>query len=85
MLKAGTTVPVKFRLTGPSAGIVDLRAEFFFALAGQPLIGGGLFRFDPEAGQYVVQWKTKGLPTGRYLLNADVGGGQSIIAQVILE
>ena len=78
-------MPVKFRLTGPSAGIVDLHAGFFFALAGQPLISGGVFRFDPEAGQYVVQWKTKGLPTGRYLLNADVGGGQSIIAQVILE
>jgi YD repeat-containing protein len=82
--KAGTTVPVKFQLTGASATIVDLQVGFYFARIGEPESSGGFFRFDTETAQYVAQWATKGLSKGPYILRADLGNGQAITAQVTL-
>lgn len=88
VFKAGSTIPVKFVLTGISAGITDLVATLSYA----PLIdgmrgavgeacsktGGGVgnqFRYDPAADQYVFNWSTKGLSAGSYRLFISLGDG----------
>lgn len=88
VFKAGATVPVKFALTGASAGIADLRATLSYAkiVDGDPgtvneatsnaaATTGNLFRYDAASGQYVFQWSTKGLTRGRYRLQIDLGDG----------
>jgi probable HAF family extracellular repeat protein len=88
VFKAGSTVPVKFALTGASAGITTLAATFSYAKAGAGILGtdieavstvaassGNLFRYDPASGQYIFNWSTKGLSSGTYLLFIDLGDG----------
>ena len=88
VFKAGSTVPVKFRLTGCSAGIVDLQATLSYTMISGYAVGsvnesvstssatsGNLFRYDPTSGQYVFTWSTKGLSRGTYRLFIDLGDG----------
>lgn len=87
VVKAGSTVPVKFMLTGEDAGITDLTATLSFAnvsgsgvgdlnAANTKVYGGGSqFRFDPASGQYLFNWSTKGLAAGSYRLFIDLGDG----------
>jgi len=88
VFKAGSTVPVKFRLTGCSAGIVDLQATLSYTMISS-IVGssvnesistssattGNLFRYDPTSEQYLFNWSTKGLSQGTYRLFIDLGDG----------
>lgn len=88
VFKAGSTVPVKFRLTGDSAGITDLAATLLYAKVSDGIVGtdleavstaaattGNLFRYAD--GQYIFNWSTKGLTSGAYQLSANLGDGVS--------
>jgi len=86
VFKKGSTIPIKFRLTGASAGITDLVARILVArisngIAGTDVEptsnaapdGGNLFRYD--GGQYIFNLSTKGMSTGTWSLRADLGDG----------
>jgi len=90
VFKAGSTVPVKFRLTGDSAGITDLAATLSYAKVSNGIVGtdleavstaaattGNLFRYDSAGGQYIFNWSTKGLTSGAYQLSVNLGDGVS--------
>lgn len=74
VFKLGRTVPVKFRLTGASAGITNAPARLTFRKLTGTVEGevneaestsaateGNLFRYDAQSGQYVFNWDTKPL------------------------
>lgn len=84
--KLGSTIPIKFQLTGASAGITDLTARLFLTkLSDTPGVieveasstsaatTGNLFRYTD--GQYIFNLGTKGLSVGRWLLRIDMGDG----------
>jgi hypothetical protein len=84
----GSAVPVKFQLTGASAGITDLAATLSVVpvsgtVAGEAAdaeaTGGGtsgnLFHYDPTSDEYVFNWSTKGLAPGTYRLQIALGDG----------
>ena len=86
IFKAGSTVPVKFTLTGASAGITDATATLSYAKVSNQIEGdileavtnvggstGSQFRYDPTAGQYIFNWSTKGLAAGTYSIKIDLG------------
>ena len=88
IFKLGSTVPVKFQLTGASAGIKDLQARLYFKRVGPGVDGkeleavstsgataGNLFRYDATAGQYLFNLNTKTLSTGTYQLRIELGDG----------
>lgn len=88
VFKAGSTVPVKFMLTGSSAGITDLEATLSYIMIGNGSPGdvnesvsisaattGNLFRYDDGSGEYIFNWSTKGLTQGSYRLYIDLGDG----------
>ena len=74
IFKLGRTVPVKFTLTGASAGITNATARLSFrkwngAVEGDvneadstsAATAGDAFRYDASSGQYVFNWDTKPL------------------------
>jgi predicted outer membrane repeat protein len=76
IFKIGSTVPVKFKLTGASAGISDGNFYLKYAYMGNgdgqgetevvaTATGstGTQFRYDATAGQYIFNWSTKGITT----------------------
>lgn len=86
--KLGSTVPVKFKLTGDSAGITDATAKLTFAKISDNVAGtesdagstaaatsGNLFRYDATVDQYIFNWGTKSLEVGTYQLRIDLGDG----------
>jgi len=86
--KLGSTVPVKFKLTGDRATINNATAKIVVTkLDGTPdgteveatstnaPDSGSAFRYDPSGAQYIFSWGTKGLSTGDYLINIDLGDG----------
>ncbi|WP_331527623.1 HYR domain-containing protein [Nocardioides sp.] len=88
IFKLGSTVPVKFALTGASAGISDLQARLFLQRIGAGATGtvieaistsnattGNLFRYDPTSAQYLFNLNTKPLSAGTYQLRVDLGDG----------
>jgi hypothetical protein len=90
VFKLGSTVPVKFRLTAESAGISDATAKLYVGQVSNGIAGpeveamstsaateGNRFRYDAESDQYVINWSTKALQTGRgtYQLRIDLGDG----------
>jgi hypothetical protein len=78
IFKIGSTVPVKFKLTGASAGITDGNFYLKYIRTGT---GDGLgetevvatatgntgtqFRYDATAGQYIFNWSTKTISAGQ--------------------
>jgi endonuclease G len=87
VFKLGSTVPVKFRLTGASAGISTAVARVYIAKLTNNVAGteteavatgnsstGNLFRYDGE-GQYIFNLNTKGMTPGTYQLRIDTGDG----------
>ena len=74
VFKMGSTVPVKFRLTGANAGVTDGNFYLKYIRTGN---GDGLgevevvatatghtgtqFRYDATTGQYIFNWSTKGI------------------------
>jgi len=98
IFKLGSTVPVKFQLTGASAGIPNAVAKFWYVKVGNNVAGseteavstaasttGNLFRYDSTAGQYVFNWSTKGLTAGTYEIRADLGDGVSHTVRISLK
>ncbi|MCX6543191.1 MAG: PxKF domain-containing protein [Acidobacteria bacterium] len=90
IFKAGSTVPVKFALTGASAGITTLAATLSYAKVSNGIVGsdveanstaaattGNLFRYDAASGQYIYNWSTKGLSSGTYRISFNLGDGVS--------
>jgi hypothetical protein len=88
IFKAGSTIPVKFQLTGASAASSNLTAHILVAHVSNGVMGtyleattngaadsGNLFRYDDTASQYVYNLSTKGMATGTWSLRADLGDG----------
>jgi len=86
IFKKGSTVPVKFRLQGASAGIKNLVAHLSVAKVSNGIEGtsieavstsaadaGNTFRFDPGCNQYIFNLSTKPLSTGTWSLRVDLG------------
>jgi hypothetical protein len=86
LFRLGQTVPVKFQLTGGSAGITNAVARLYVAKVTDQVIGteeeagstsaatqGNLFRYAD--GQYIFNLSTSGLTTGTYQLRVDTGDG----------
>jgi hypothetical protein len=84
--KAGRTLPIKFQLTGASAGITDAQIRLVVYQVSNNVIGdpvdvettsaattGNLFRF--VNGEYIFNWSTSGLAAGTYQLQIDMGDG----------
>jgi hypothetical protein len=69
--KLGSTIPVKFQLTGDSAGITDLEAT-----ATVNGVAVGAFRYDPTDGQYIFNWRTRGMTAGTHTLGVVMGDGE---------
>jgi hypothetical protein len=98
VFRAGSTVPVKFALTGASAGISNAVATLTVVYGTSGVGGtavetvstsaattGNLFRYDATSGQYIFNWSTKGRAAGTYVLTADLGSGGSHAVQVSLK
>ncbi|HEY2899881.1 MAG TPA: HYR domain-containing protein [Polyangia bacterium] len=81
-------VPVRFRLTGASAGITNLAAKFAFTKISSSIQGtandvsdetvsdtGLTFIYRPLLSWYAYRWKTADQTQGTYRLNADLGDG----------
>jgi hypothetical protein len=88
VFKAGQTVPVKFQLTGASAGVTDASIVLLVAKVSNSVVGteeaadstsnateGNLFRYDATSGQYIFNLSTKELTPGTYQLRIDAGDG----------
>lgn len=97
VFKLGSTVPVKFQLTGASAGITNGSFKLYYAKVTNNVTGteleagstsaattGNLFRYDPTSNQYIFNWGTKGLTVGTYELRADLGDGVARTVRVSL-
>ena len=95
--RQGSTVPVKFGLSGESAGITDASAKLIVAKVSDNVAGteadagstsaateGNLFRYDATSEQYVFNWGTKGLEAGTYQLRVDLGDGTTNTVRVSL-
>ena len=86
MFKQGSKVPVKFQLTGASAGITDATARLYVAQVSNGVLGdvteavstasadtGSSFRYSD--GKYVFNLSTKSLGEGQWVLRVDLGDG----------
>src|SRR6185369_12294512 len=84
--KAGRTLPIKFQLTGASAGVTDAQIRLVVYQISNNVLGdpvdvesnsaastGNLFRY--VNGEYVFNWSTAGLSAGTYQLQIDMGDG----------
>jgi len=84
--KQGSTIPVKFALTGASAGVTNLPATLWVrrlptattagetvAVSTSAATTGNLFRYTD--GQYLFNLNTKPLSVGSYELRIDLGDG----------
>jgi hypothetical protein len=77
IFKLGSTVPVKFDLTGLCAGMSTLNARIFLAKITDGILGsemeavstaasdsGNTFRYDAASGQYIFNLSTKAISSG---------------------
>jgi hypothetical protein len=87
IFKLGSTVPVKFRLTGGSAGLV-IEARIYVTKYSNGVAGteleatatnapdaGNLFRYDATADQYIFNLGTKGMSEGTWQIRIDLLDG----------
>jgi hypothetical protein len=99
IFKLGSTVPVKFQLSGASAGIQNATARLFMLKLSNGVTGteveavstaaatsGNQFRWDSSNAQYIFNWGTKGLSSGAgtYQLRIDLGDGLVRVVNVSL-
>ena len=95
VFKLGRTVPVKFALTGPSAGVNNAVARLYVAKFTDNVLGteeqadstsaattGNLFRYSD--GQYIFNLSTDGLTAGTYQLRVDMGDGVPRLVNISL-
>jgi hypothetical protein len=86
----GRTVPVKFQLTGASAGITNAVATLSVAQMSSNVTGttleaastyaattGNAFRYDPTTQQYIFNLATQPLSTGSWALSVNLQDGVS--------
>ena len=86
VFKLGSTVPVKFQLTGDSAGITNLAARLFLTKLSNGIAGteveaesnsaadtGNVFRYS--GGQYQFNLGTRMLSEGTWRMRIDLGDG----------
>lgn len=98
VFKRGSTVPVKFKLTGADAAITNLNARLYIAqsdavdpsatneaVSTSSADTGNTFRYDATAGQYSFNLSTKNLLQGTWYLRIDLGDGTSNIVQIRLK
>lgn len=96
VFKLGRTIPVKFALTGASAGITNAAARLYVAKISDNVVGteveadstaaataGNLFRYSD--GQYIFNMSTDGLTAGTYQLRVDTGDGVLRVVNVSLK
>ena len=87
IFKLGRTVPIKFQLTGASAGISNLQAKLYVSKVDNNIDGtdveaistaaadsGNTFRYDPTSHQYIFNLGTSSLTTGTYKFKIYVNG-----------
>jgi hypothetical protein len=90
IFRLGRTVPVKFQLTGASAGVANAVATLTLVKISSAVTGtvleatstsaattGNAFRYDPTSGQYIFNLDTSPLSTGPWQLSTDLGDGVS--------
>jgi hypothetical protein len=88
IFKLGSTLPAKFKLTGGSAGVVNLAARIYVAKISNSVAGteleatatnspdaGNVFRYDSSSGQYIFNWGTKSLTEGAWQIRVDLLDG----------
>lgn len=88
VFKIGSTVPVKFQLTGSAAGVTNLPAKLYYAKISDTGTGTEVaavstsaadasdqFRYDASGNQYIFNLSTKGFTVGTYQLVIDLGDG----------
>jgi hypothetical protein len=88
IFRLGSTVPVKFRLTGSDSTNSTLQARLYLAKISNSVLGteleavstaaatvGNLFRYDPSTGNYVFNWSTKAASVWTYRLRVELGDG----------
>jgi cysteine-rich repeat protein len=97
IFKLGSTVPVKFALTGDCAQAIkgSLVAKLYLAKLTDSVLGteveatstsaadaGNTFRYDSKAGQYIFNLGSKSLLTGTWQLRIDLGDGVARTKQI---
>jgi hypothetical protein len=88
IFKQGSTVPVKFKLLGASAGVTNLVAHVFVGKVSNSVTGtyveavstansdaGNTFRYDASGPQYIFNLSTKSMSPGTWSVRADLGDG----------
>ncbi len=83
--KLGSTIPVKFRMTGESVGASDASAMVYFVKQSSSSVApnvpvlhtaadvGHAFRYDEANDQYIFNLSTKGYSAGTYLVVIQYG------------
>jgi hypothetical protein len=98
VFKLGSTVPVKFRLIGASAGITNLVANLSVAKVTSFVTGtdieavstaaattGNAFRYDAATDQYIFNLSTKSLSKGTWRLSIDMHDGVARFVNISLK
>jgi hypothetical protein len=88
VFKKGSTIPVKFKLTGADAGVTNLNAKLYLsqsssvdpveaneAISTGAADSGNTFRYDTSGHQYIFNLSTKNLTQGTWYLRVDLGDG----------
>jgi len=88
IFRFGRPVPVRFKLTGASAGITNLVARLLVTKVSNTIQGTVedtsdetsddtdlIFKYKTGVGIYQYRWKTKDQTQGTYQLSADLGDG----------
>lgn len=85
----GSTIPIKFQLTGTSAGVTNLVATGTWSTVNGGIIGPdqpiGTFKYSATTHQYSLNWNTKGRPKGTYRIKANFGDGINRSVDVVLK
>jgi hypothetical protein len=97
IFKLGSTIAVKFQLTGVSSNVQNATVKFSYVKVSNKISNGAmkssttaapttgnLFRYDGTS-QYIYNWGTKGLTAGTYQLRIDLGDGFSRTVNISLK
>ena len=97
IFKLGSTIAVKFQLTGVSSGVQNATAKFSYVKISNKVANGAmkssttaaptsgdLFRYD-GISQYIYNWGTKGLTAGTYQLRIELGDGVTHTVNISLK
>jgi hypothetical protein len=93
IFKHGSTIPAKFKLTGPCNGNGALTFKIFVSKLTNAVLGdeleaastsaadtGNTFRYDTSGGQYIFNLATKGLTAGTWRIRiAQYQGGVELV------